>query len=77
MDTWSGMHNESVISGYGLPQYALTNNSRRPSEGEPTVTARKDPLYQAQPSADGLYHCPFEDSEDCKHSPEKLKCNYE
>ena len=41
------------------------------------MTARKDPLYKAQPGTDGLYHCPFERSENCKHQPEKLKCNYE
>ncbi|KAL9098044.1 MAG: hypothetical protein Q9163_006217 [Psora crenata] len=78
MDTWDRPHHESAGPGSGGPlQYALPNTPRRPSEGEPTVTARKDPLYQAHPANDGLYHCPFEASEDCKHNPEKLKCNYE
>ncbi|KAL9123768.1 MAG: hypothetical protein Q9217_006836 [Psora testacea] len=77
MDTWGQMQNEPTVPGYGPPQYPLPNTSRRTSEGEPTVTARKHPLYQTQPRDDGLYHCPFEDSEACKHSPEKLKCNYD
>lgn len=50
--------------------------SRRPiSDGE---TARDHPLYKsACPSADGLYHCPWEGESSCNHKPEKLKCNYE
>ncbi|KZF23628.1 hypothetical protein L228DRAFT_121098 [Xylona heveae TC161] len=39
--------------------------------------ARDNPLYQAAPQADGLYHCPFEGQEGCAHKPAKLKCNYE
>ena len=77
MDAWGQLQNEPAVSGYVLPQFNLTSTSRRPSDGEPTVTARKHLLYQAQPRDDGLYHCPFEESEDCKHNPEKLKCNYE
>jgi hypothetical protein len=49
---------------------------RRPSEGE-TTTAREHHYYQAGPGADGMYHCPFAEPEDCTHKPEKLKCNYE
>lgn len=50
--------------------------SRRPTnDGE---TARDHPLYKsACPSADGLYHCPWEGESSCNHKPEKLKCNYE
>lgn len=41
-------------------------------------TARDHPLYKsASPSADGLYHCPWEGESSCNHKPEKLKCNYE
>lgn len=44
------------------------------SEGE----ARDHPLYKsAYPAADGLYHCPWENTQCCNHRPEKLKCNYE
>ena len=39
--------------------------------------ARTDPLYSIGPGYDGLYHCPFDQSESCGHKPTKLKCNYE
>jgi hypothetical protein len=43
-------------------------------------TARNHPLYHnVAPHADGHYHCPWENKPEanCKHKPEKLKCNYE
>ncbi|KKF97091.1 hypothetical protein CFO_g540 [Ceratocystis platani] len=41
-------------------------------------TARDHALYRdAMPSADGLYHCPWEGTSDCNHKAEKLKCNYD
>ena len=45
------------------------------SDGMP---ARSHPLYSMSAAADGLFHCPFANTEEaCKHKPEKLKCNYE
>ena len=39
---------------------------------------RDHPLYQkVTPHGDGLYHCPWEDQEECQHQPAKLKCEYE
>ena len=39
---------------------------------------RDHPLYQnVAPHDDGLYHCPWEGQEECKHQPAKLKCEYE
>lgn len=50
---------------------------RRRLSGE-TESARDHPLYKnAQPQADGLYHCPWEGEMTCNHKPEKLRCNYE
>ncbi|KAG8526724.1 uncharacterized protein KY384_008153 [Bacidia gigantensis] len=60
MDYWQQMHTEMPYPNYMGAQYNLSSSSRRPSDGEPTVTARKHPLYQAQPRSDGLYHCPHE-----------------
>jgi hypothetical protein len=40
-------------------------------------TPRSHPLYHAQPSEDGYYHCPFVASENCGHEPKQLKCEYE
>ena len=51
--------------------------SRRPSGEHDNSSARRNELYQIGPKEDGLYHCPFETTEGCKHKPEKLKCNYE
>ncbi|CAI4219185.1 unnamed protein product [Parascedosporium putredinis] len=57
--------------------FAVSNGaSRRPKfEGE---TARDHHLYKtAVPKSDGLFHCPWEGTQDCHHKPEKLKCNYD
>ena len=51
--------------------------SRRGSTEHDNSSARRNELYQVGPKEDGLYHCPFEASDGCKHKPEKLKCNYE
>ena len=72
LDSWQL---EGFTQGSNALPYALAMSSRRSSEGEPTVTARKHRLYKAEPKEDGLYHCPFEET--CKHKAEKLKCNYE
>ncbi|PVH78148.1 hypothetical protein DL98DRAFT_636213 [Cadophora sp. DSE1049] len=43
-------------------------------------TARDHHLYKnVTPDADGLYHCPWENhpQSNCRHRPEKLKCNYD
>jgi len=59
----------------GGEDYSTAFSSRRASEGE---SARDHYLYKsATPSADGLYHCPWEGDQSCNHKPEKLKCNYE
>ena len=40
--------------------------------------ARNHPLYRnAKTQGDGLYHCPWEGQNDCRHKPQKLKYNYE
>ncbi|QIW95004.1 hypothetical protein AMS68_000522 [Peltaster fructicola] len=49
------------------------SNHTEPDEGR----HRTDPLYNQEPAADGLYHCPFEGKESCNHAPNKLKCNYD
>lgn len=67
---------EEMKQPYMESTFPGTNYLRRTSEGEPT-TAREHPHYQVGPGADGLYHCPFADKEECTHKPEKLKCNYE
>ena len=67
---------EEVTQPYMDSAFPGTNFLRRSSEGEPS-TAREHRYYQVGPRADGLYHCPFADLEDCTHKPEKLKCNYE
>lgn len=67
---------EETNQVYMDPKYPGASFQRRASDGEPS-TAREHHYYQVGPSADGLYHCPFADSEDCSHKPEKLKCNYD
>jgi hypothetical protein len=47
------------------------------SSTESIIPPRSDPLYNAAPHADGLYHCPFLATEDCGHEPKMLKCEYE
>ena len=39
--------------------------------------ARQDKLYHIAPGEDGLFHCPFAQTDGCTHEPEELKCNYE
>ncbi|KIW00244.1 hypothetical protein, variant [Verruconis gallopava] len=43
---------------------------------EASTPARNHPLYNARPSEDGLYHCPFA-NEGCSHEPKQLKCEYD
>ena len=75
-EMWQPPQCDAMDQSYrGLP-YPYSNSSRRSSGGESTANARKDPLYNAMPGSDKLFHCPFE-SDGCTHSPEKLKCNYE
>ena len=69
---------QASTQSYAMNQYAgLITPSRRSSEGESTSTARRHRHYQRKPNEDGLFHCPYETTENCKHAPEKLKCNYE
>ena len=46
-------------------------------EEDDLMQERNSKEYDAKPHADGLYHCYYEDKEDCTHEPTKLKCNYE
>ncbi|KAH7170268.1 hypothetical protein EDB81DRAFT_158405 [Dactylonectria macrodidyma] len=53
----------------------FTGPRRQGSEGE---SARDHDLYKkATTFEDGLYHCPWEGTQNCNHKPEKLKCNYD
>ena len=62
---------------FGIPlMYRGTNGSRRSSEGEAKV-ARDHPYYTVEAKEDGLYYCPYANTENCTHKPEKLKCNYQ
>ncbi|PVH72524.1 hypothetical protein DL98DRAFT_72235 [Cadophora sp. DSE1049] len=48
------------------PKFDINNNGR------------DHPLYQnATPHGDGLYHCPWEEHEECQHQPAKLKSEYD
>ena len=60
----------------GTPQYLTVDGGRRGSDGE-TRSARDHPFYKIEVRNDGFYYCPFVDTDDCTHRPEKLKCNYE
>jgi hypothetical protein len=42
-----------------------------------SAPARNHPLYNAAPADDGLYYCPFDQTEGCGHEPRQLKCEYE
>lgn len=44
---------------------------------ESSTPARSHPLYNAAPADDGLYYCPFAETEGCGHEPKQLKCEYE
>ncbi|KAF2201571.1 hypothetical protein GQ43DRAFT_31365 [Delitschia confertaspora ATCC 74209] len=54
-----------------------TQAARAQHEEAQGRVARTDPLYQAQPGLDDLYHCPNEGQPGCNHKPTKLKCNYD
>ena len=63
-------------------QQSLVSHTVKRSKGNTAGdnTAREHPLYHnVTPTADGLYHCPFEDDPkaNCTHKPGKLKYNYE
>ena len=54
--------------------FALPPSYTRRSSGDGESSARVHPLYKnIQPSADGLFHCPWEGQQECNHKPEKLK----
>ena len=38
---------------------------------------RQHPAYYAEPSPDGLYHCPWAVKDNCQHKPVKQKCNFQ
>lgn len=68
----------------GVSMTTVMGDDQMPVNSWPTPpasdndNARDHPLYRtALPSADGLYHCPWEGQASCNHKPEKLKCNYE
>ena len=42
----------------------------------PTEVPRQHESYQRGPHEDGLYHCPFEITDKCKHKPHKLRNKY-
>lgn len=62
---------DSTTATYGMPIAAPA-----PAETD-EGRHRSHPLYNEGPSADGLYHCPYEKEPHCQHKPTKLKCNYE
>lgn len=70
----NGQMDGSMSTVVGDDQGQTSEWAGMTSEGE----ARDHPLYKnAYPEADGLYHCPWENTPSCNHRPEKLKCNYE
>lgn len=74
VDRWPQAQCDTASQAYGSPPSSGFGSSRRSSEGD-SLSARKDPLYQAQRGEDGLFHCPIPYPGGCK--AEKLKCNYE
>lgn len=73
-----GLLSDDVYGNDMMENSFLPPAFSRRSTGDGESTARDHPLYKsAQPSADGLFHCPWEGSSSCNHKPEKLKCNYE
>ncbi|RMY39224.1 hypothetical protein D0866_02083 [Hortaea werneckii] len=62
---------DSTVATYGMPIAAPAPADT--DEGR----HRSHPLYNEGPSADGLYHCPYEKEPHCQHKPTKLKCNYD
>lgn len=73
-----GLMSDDVYGNDQMENSFLPPAFSRRSTGDGESTARDHPLYKsAQPSADGLFHCPWEGSASCNHKPEKLKCNYE
>ena len=65
-------------SGYPTAPIPQEHHLHQYHSGESDhYNARRNELYHVGPhKGDGLYHCPFENSENCKHKPEKVKCNY-
>ncbi|KAI7222537.1 hypothetical protein KC333_g1107 [Hortaea werneckii] len=67
----SSFSQDSATATYGMPIAAPA-----PAETD-EGRHRSHPLYNEGPSADGLYHCPYEKEPHCQHKPTKLKCNYD
>ncbi|KAF2397925.1 hypothetical protein EJ06DRAFT_523794 [Trichodelitschia bisporula] len=49
----------------------------QPATDRSDSVPRSHPYYQAGPSSDGFYHCPFAAAEGCGHEPKVLKCEYD
>ena len=56
---------------------ATSDGETSGSSTESSTPPRSHHLYNAGPTEDGLYHCPFAATEDCGHEPKGLKCEYE
>ncbi|KAI7670395.1 hypothetical protein KC319_g5893 [Hortaea werneckii] len=67
----SSFSQDNPAATYGMPVAAPA-----PAETD-EGRHRSHPLYNEGPSADGLYHCPYEKEPHCQHKPTKLKCNYD
>lgn len=62
------------------PTTAMTreNSSIMSQLSQNPGSARDHPLYKNDtPSADGLFHCPWEGTAGCHHRPSKVRRNYE
>ncbi|KAH7050171.1 hypothetical protein B0J12DRAFT_740442 [Macrophomina phaseolina] len=67
----------STMNAHDEDEEAEQDAARKSSEEAEVKLARTHPLYQAQPSSDEMYHCPFEGQANCQHRATKLKCNYD
>lgn len=56
---------------------AHSDNETSSSSTDSTPPARNHPLYNTMPHDDGLYYCPFAETDQCGHEPKQLKCEYE
>jgi len=56
---------------------ATSDGETSGSSTESSTPPRSHHLYNAGPTEDGLYHCPFAATEDCGHEPKGLKCEYD
>ncbi|KAH7418749.1 hypothetical protein BKA64DRAFT_207629 [Cadophora sp. MPI-SDFR-AT-0126] len=64
-----------------IPRYhrsrELSETPNEPPKLDINKNGRDHPLYQnVTPHGDGLYHCPWEEHEECQHQPAKFKYEY-